>query len=75
MRHTEAVKLLSDIEEAKGLFIATQSDAAQAPAFKKAAERILGAIRFDSAFSGEMRFLLGGERDRDHSWIQGLLET
>lgn len=75
LRHSEAVKLLSDVEEAKTLFVATQSDAAQEPAFKKAAARILKSIHRDSAFSGDMRFLLGGERDKDHSWIQTLLET
>jgi hypothetical protein len=61
MRHTEAVQLLSDIGEAKRLFIETQSDAAQEPGFKKAAQRILTAIRLDSPFSGEMRFVLGGK--------------
>jgi hypothetical protein len=74
-RHSEAVKLLSDIEEAKNLFIATQSDATQEPAFKKVARRILKAIHFESPFSGDMRFLLSGERDQNHSWIQNLLET
>lgn len=75
LRHSAAVQLLSDIEEAKSLFIATQSDAAQALSFKKAADRILKAIHSDSAFSGDMRFLLGGARDPDHSWVQNLLET
>lgn len=75
LRHSEAVKLLGDIEEAKGLFIATQSDAAQEPAFKKVAARILKAIHFENSFSGDMRFLLSGERDVAHSWIQTLLET
>jgi hypothetical protein len=75
LRHTEAVQLLSDIEEAKRLFMETQSDGAQELSFKKVAQRILRAIRLDSPFSGEMRFLLGGERDEAHSWIQSLLET
>lgn len=75
LRHSEAVKLLGDIEEAKALFIATQSDALQEPAFKRVAARILKSIHVDSAFSGEMRFLLSGERDMAHSWIQALLET
>lgn len=75
LRHSEAVKLLGDIEEAKALFVATQSDAAQEPAFKKAAARILQSIHVDSPFSGDMRFLLSGERDVAHSWIQSLLET
>ncbi|EBH9978696.1 hypothetical protein EHH62_20325 [Salmonella enterica subsp. arizonae serovar 40:z36:-] len=75
LRHAEAVKLISDIDEAKELFIATQSDAAQELAFKRAAARILKAIHFDSVFSGDMRFLLSGERDIAHPWIQTLLET
>lgn len=75
LRHSAAVDLLSDIEEAKGFFVATQSDVAQEPSFKRAAARILKAIHCDSAFSGDMRFLLAGERDAKHPWIQVLLET
>lgn len=75
LRHTSAVQVMSDIDEAKGLFLASQTDPSQESGFKKAAERILRAINFKSPFSGEMRFLLGGERDVDHPWIQGLLET
>jgi hypothetical protein len=75
LRHSEAVKLLSEIEEAKSLFISARSNAALEASFKKAAGRILKAIHFDSPFSGDMRFLLGGERDEDHPWIQELLET
>jgi hypothetical protein len=67
--------LLSDIEDAKNLFVAAQSDAAQKLTFTNVARRILKAIHFESAFSGDMRFLLGGERDLDHPWIQNLLET
>ena len=67
--------MLSDIEEAKHLFVAAQFDPDQKLTFKKVANRILKAIHFGSAFSGEMRFLLGGERDAAHSWIQNLLET
>lgn len=75
LRHSEAVKLLSDIEEAKELFTATQSDPARESDFKRVAKRILKAIHSDSAFSGEMRFLLGGERDQGHPWVQDLLTT
>ena len=74
-RHTSAVQIMSAIDEAKGLFFASQIDPTQESGFKKAAERILRAINFKSPFSGEMRFLLSGERDTDHPWIQGLLET
>ncbi|HFT3224748.1 TPA: HNH endonuclease [Klebsiella pneumoniae] len=76
LRHLEAVKLLSDIEEAKELFIATQTDATQKVAFKRVAARILKAIHANSSFSGDMRYLLRGERETNHySWIQSLLET
>ncbi|HFU2361826.1 TPA: hypothetical protein ACIGPV_002914 [Klebsiella variicola] len=76
LRHLEAVKLLSDIEEAKELFIATQSDATKKTAFKRVAARLLKAIHANSAFSGDMRFILRGERETNHySWIQTLLET
>jgi hypothetical protein len=74
-RHSIAVQLLSDIEEAKGCLLASQADAAQEVAFKKAAERILRAINAKSQFSGAMHFLLRGERDTAHPWIQELLET
>jgi hypothetical protein len=75
LRHSEAIELLGYIEEAKDLFTASQSDSARESDFKKVAKRILKAIRTDSAFSGEMRFLLSGERDQVHSWIQDLLTT
>lgn len=75
LRHSEAVRLMNDIEEAKYLFAAAQVDAGRAAGFKSAAQRILKAIHVSSAFSGDMRFLLGGERSVDHPWVQGLLET
>ncbi|QJU57112.1 hypothetical protein HL653_04305 [Sphingomonas sp. AP4-R1] len=75
LRHAEAVKLLLDIEEAKGHFVLSQSDPVQETAFKRVAKRILMAIDYSSPFSGDMRFLLGGERDQDHPWVQDLLMT
>lgn len=75
LRHTEAGKLFLDIEEAKALFALSQSDPMQEMAFKRTAKRILAAIDFNSPFSGDMRFLLGGERHQDHPWIQDLLMT
>lgn len=75
LRHAEAVKLLLDIEEAKAHFTLSQSDPVQETAFKRAAKRILTAIDSNSPFSGDMRFLLSGERDQDHPWIQDLLTT
>jgi hypothetical protein len=75
LRHGAAVQLISDIEDAKAFFIAGQTDRSQLIHFKKFAEKILRAISPSQPFSGEMRFLLGGERDANHAWIQGLLET
>lgn len=75
LRHTAAVQLMSDIDEGKGQFIAAQTDPDQEAGFKKVAERILRAINSKSQFSGEMRFLLRGERDVDHPWIEDLLQT
>lgn len=74
-RHSAAVQMLSDVEEAKGFFIASQSDPSHEVSFKNAAMRILKTIHFTKPFSGEMRFLLGGERDNEHPWVQELLET
>ncbi|HLO97666.1 MAG TPA: hypothetical protein VK171_03635 [Fimbriimonas sp.] len=74
-RHTEAIRLLSEIEEAKGLFLASQTDSAKELDFKIVAKKILRAIDARSAFSGEMRFLLAGERHTQHPWIENLLTT
>ncbi|MEN5039885.1 hypothetical protein ABE424_06840 [Stenotrophomonas sp. TWI1149] len=75
LRHTEAVKLLADIEEAKGRFVLSQADSALESDFKRVAARILRAINADSPFSGEMRFLLAGERHENHPWIETLLQA
>ena len=69
LRYSVAAQLLSDIRDAKTLFIARQSDSTLGPAFIKVAKRILTVIHFESPFSGDMRFLLGGERDLNHPWI------
>lgn len=75
LRYSEAVRLLGDVAEAKNLFKALESNQDREPDFKNVARRILRSIHPDSVFSGEMRFLLGGERETDHPWIQDLLET
>ncbi len=75
LRHGEAVRLMGDIEEAKSYFALAETNADHARSFKVAAQRILKAIHINSAFSGDMRFLLGGERSAEHPWIQTLLET
>lgn len=75
LRHRIAVKLLNDVAEAKRLFTESQTDASKERDFKAVAKRIVGLISFKSEFSGDMRFLLGGEREENHTWIQELLET
>ncbi len=75
LRHARAVTLMADIDEARRLFTAARTDPARELDFKKVAQRILRSIARKSEFSGDMRFLLGGERTDDHPWIQGLLET
>jgi hypothetical protein len=75
LRHSKAVQLLLDIEEAKALFASSQADSTKEADFKRVAKRILHTINFSSCFSGEMRFLLGGERDQENPWIQDLLMT
>ena len=75
LRHERALKLLSDIEDAKIWYNMMHSGSTQQRAFQKAVDSILNAIDRESAFSGDMRFLLSGKRDPEHPWIQGLLET
>lgn len=75
VRHTAAVNLLNDIDDGKRIYADLASNPIQEQSFKNTLARILRAIKESSEFSGEMRFLLGGERDLNHPWIQELLET
>jgi hypothetical protein len=69
-RHSVAVTLLADVEEAKQLFNATQKEL-----FKKFARKILKAINRESPYSGEMIYLLKLQRSDDHPWIQDLINA
>jgi hypothetical protein len=74
-RHRTAVQFLSDVEQAKMLFLSADTDPGRfKPLFKTSAKRIRRAIERTSDFSGEMIFLLRGQRHSDHPWIQRLLE-
>lgn len=64
-----------DVEQAKRFFPASSHDLAARKEFKVVAGRIKRAINRDAAFSGEMIFLLRGQRSADHPWIQQLLEV
>lgn len=74
-RHAAAVQLLSDVDEAKQLFEQVVQGAAREPDFKIVAARLRRAIDRDAPFSGDMHFLLRGQRNEDHPWIQDLLEA
>jgi len=70
-RHACAVRLMADVEQAK-LFFAQPG---MADHFKANAKKIRRAIDRKSPFSGEMIYLLKGQRHVDHPWIQKLLEV
>jgi hypothetical protein len=74
-RHSAAVKLLTDIELAKALFLESHADPRKRRRFKEAAKNIMRAIQRTAPYSGEMIFLVRGQRHSDHPWIQDLLET
>lgn len=74
-RHKVAVQLLADVEEAKRNFTRASMDASRESDFKVFARKIKRAISRKASFSGEMIFLLRGQRHADHPWIQALLET
>jgi len=74
-RHAAAVQLMSDVDEGKRVFELATQDASRAPDFKAVAARLRRAIDRDSPYSGDMHFLLRGQRSDAHPWIQELLET
>ncbi len=74
-RHTIVVTMISDIMEAKDLFILSESDESRKKDFLKVAQRILSVISKDSPYSGEMRGLLRSQRSANHPWVQQLLEA
>ncbi|HVZ70929.1 MAG TPA: hypothetical protein VHJ20_01025 [Polyangia bacterium] len=74
-RHAVAVQLLADVEEAKRNFLRAAADASRESDFKIFARKVKRAISRKAPFSGEMIFLLRGQRHADHPWIQTLLEA
>ncbi|WP_462265689.1 hypothetical protein [Mucilaginibacter sp.] len=74
-RHGIAVSLIADILEAKNLFNISQADETRKPDFKKVAKRIHTTISREAPYSGEMKYLLRGQRSVNHPWIQQLLEA
>jgi hypothetical protein len=74
-RHSAAVQLIADVADGKRLFELTTRDPSRSSDFKNVAGRIRRAIDRDAPFSGDMHFLLRGQRSDDHTWIQDLLEA
>lgn len=70
LRHAAAVRLMADVEQAKLLFGQPGMNAH----FTTVAKKIRRAIDRKAPFSGEMIFILRGQRHADHPWIQKLLE-
>ncbi|MCA3030012.1 MAG: hypothetical protein ING66_15625 [Rhodocyclaceae bacterium] len=74
-RHIRAVQLMSDVDEGKRLFELAGVDPSREPDFKSVAMRLRRAIERDAPYSGDMHFLLRGQRSDAHPWIQELLEA
>jgi hypothetical protein len=74
-RHATAVQLIADVEHAKRLFIRVAMDSSNRDDFMVVAKKIRRSIERRAPFSGEMIFLLRGQRHAEHPWIQKLLEV
>lgn len=74
-RHAEAVQLMADVDEGKRLFQLVAHDPNRVADFKSVAARLCRAIDRESPYSGDMHFLLRGQRSDAHPWIQELLEA
>lgn len=74
-RHAAAVQLMADVDEGKRLFELVTQDPSRASDFKAVAARLHRAIDRESPYSGDMHFLLRGQRSDAHPWIQELLEA
>lgn len=74
-RHAAAVQLMADIDEGKRLFDLATQDPTRGSDFKVVAARLRRAIDRESPYSGDMHFLLRGQRSEAHPWIQELLEA
>ncbi|MEH8016522.1 hypothetical protein MN202_04725 [Rheinheimera muenzenbergensis] len=74
-RHAAAVQLMADVDEGKRLFDLAAQDQTREHDFKAVAARLRRAIDRDSPYSGDMHFLLRGQRSDAHPWIQELLEA
>jgi hypothetical protein len=74
-RHSIAVRLIADILEAKRLFDLYQADKTRKQDFYHVFKNIERTINKSAPYSGEMRYLLRGQRSEKHPWIRQLLEV
>lgn len=74
-RHAVAVQLMADVEQAMRLFEQAGADVSKYPEFLAVAKKIRRVIDRKAPFSGEMIFLLRGQRHADHPWIQKIIEA
>jgi len=74
-RHTIAVGLIADILDAKRLFTLSQTDATRKPDFLRVAKKIQSCISSDAIYSGEMKYIIRGQRSDQHPWVQQILEA
>lgn len=75
-RHGVAVALLEAVRDAKTAFLKIKTDKPETEAeFKNIAKRIQRMINKKAPYSGEMIFLVRGQRSPQHPWIQQLLEN
>ena len=74
-RHAAAVQVIASVDQAKRLFLKAQTDPDMEIEFTEVARKICKAIDRKADFSGDMIFILRGQRHADHPWIQQLLEA
>lgn len=74
-RHSAVVQLIANVDQAKRLFDGVQRGRATEAEFEAVACMVRRAIDRTAPFSGEMIFVLKGQRHADHPWIQDLLEA
>lgn len=73
-RHSHILDMLSKVDLAKKLF-PKAADPDVKEQFRVVAKQIKRMISRKAPFSGEMIFLLKGERHSEHPWIQKLIES
>ena len=69
------MELLAHVDEGKRRFVLASRDPGKRKEFLAVADWLRQAIAPEAEYSGEMRFLMRGERSKDHPWIQELLEA